>query len=64
MFYLIIKLHIAASPSESSSSESSSDEDDRKPADDSKNKNNIPLDSFVVNIEDEKKEGKDAESVM
>lgn len=53
-----------ASPSESSSSESSSDEDDSKPADDSKNKNNIPLDSFVVNIEDEKKEGKDAESVM
>ena len=53
-----------ASQSESSSSESSSDEDDSKPADDSKNKNNIPLDSFVVNIEDEKKEGKDAESVM
>ena len=53
-----------ASPSESSSSESSSDEDDSKPADDSKNKNNIPLDSFVVNIEDEKKEEKDAESVM
>ena len=53
-----------ASPSESSSSDSSSDEDDSKPADDATNKNNIPLDSFVVNIEDEKKEGKDAESVM
>ena len=53
-----------ASPSESSSSDSSSDEDDSKPADDAKNKNNIPLDSFVVDIEDEEKEGKDVESVM
>ena len=48
---------------ESSSSDSSSDEDENKPADD-ETKDDIPLASFVVNIDDEKKEEKDAESVM
>ena len=53
-------------PDSTSSSESSSDEDETQPGKypTANGKDSIPLASFVVNVEDEKKDGKDEESAM